>query len=147
MNPWILLGLVAGALIPLQSGINASLRPPLGSAMLAALVSFTAGSITLILCCLAWRVSLPSMQAIESVRPWAWFAGGMCGAFFVTANVILTPRLGIGTTLVLTIAAQLLVSLAFDHIGAFGTSVHPVNWQRAVGASLVVGGAFLMKRF
>lgn len=147
MNPWIWLAVLAGALIPIQSGVNASLRQPLGSAMLAALVSFTSGTIALILCCIALKTSIPPASALQTIRPWAWFVGGLCGAMFVTSNVLLTPKLGIGTFLVATIASQLVLSSIFDHFGAFNTPIHPLTTPRLIGVGLLVVGAYLVKRF
>jgi transporter family-2 protein len=101
----------------------------------------------LLLGCLVTRTPLPSWEAVQTVRPWAWVGGGLCGALFVTANVLMTPRLGIGTTLVITIAAQLVVSVLLDHFGAFDTPVRQINLPRVIGVVLLVVGTGLVKRF
>ncbi|WP_373280508.1 DMT family transporter [Methylogaea oryzae] len=44
------------------------------------------------------------------------------------------------------VAGQLRASLVLDHYGWLGFAVRPVNWQRLVGAALLLGGAVLLVR-
>ena len=71
--------------------------------------------------------------------------GGLCGAFFVGALIILTPRLGVALTLGLTVAGQMGFSLLVDHYGWFGTPVQEINWFKIGGVALIVGGVWLVQ--
>jgi transporter family-2 protein len=77
---------------------------------------------------------------------WSW-TGGLLGAFYVTAVVVLTPRLGVATTIALVVAGQMLASVAIDHYGLFGVPLRPVNAARGLGAALLVAGVVLLRRY
>lgn len=143
----ILLAVVAGGLLPLQSCLNARLRGPLGGPFPAALVSFSAGLLALLVVCWVSRVPWPAPGVARQIPWWAWVGGGLCGAIFVSANVLLTPRLGVTTTLVAALAGQLVVSVVMDHFGAFGLVERPATWLRMAGLGLILGGVLLVRRF
>lgn len=147
MKSWILLAVLAGGLLPLQACINARLRGPLGGAFPAALVSFSAGLAALVTMCLATRIPWPSIEAARQIPWWAWVGGGLCGAVFVSANVVLTPKLGVTTSLVAALAGQLAVSVAFDHFGVLGLAVRPATLWRLAGLGMILAGVWLVRRF
>lgn len=145
---FILLALVAGALMPVQAGINVELRDSAlgGDSSLAALVSFAVGTLALAVWCLALRVPLPAWADLAQARVWHW-AGGLLGAFFVTATIFLAPRLGATTMLALLAAGQMLASLYLDHFGLLGYTVHEASPMRMLGAALIVAGVALVRVF
>jgi len=57
---YLLISLVAGALMPLQAGVNAQLSRWVGSAPAAALVSFAVGALGLFAYCAALRTQVPA---------------------------------------------------------------------------------------
>lgn len=75
-----------------------------------------------------------------------WFAG-LLGAFYVTATIILTPKLGAALTFSRVVAGQLVMALLMDHFGSFGIPVQPVNWLRMVGIALVTAGVVLIRKY
>ncbi len=143
----ILLAVFAGGLLPLQSCLNARLRGPLGGPLPAALVSFSAGLLALIVVCVLGRVTWPTLAAVRQIPWWAWVGGGLCGAVFVSANVLLTPRLGVTTTLVAALAGQLAVSVLLDHFGWFDLPMRPATLLRILGLGLILGGVLLVRRY
>ena len=93
MRPMIMLtALVAGALMPIQAGVNARLRDFLGDPLMASLVSFCVGTAALLAFILATRTPWPSLAAASAAPWWTWF-GGALGAFFVAVTVILAFKL------------------------------------------------------
>ncbi|MBI9087147.1 MAG: DMT family transporter [Desulfobacterales bacterium] len=149
MNPiafYILLALVAGACLPTQAGINVHLGLWTRSSVLAAAISFAVGTLALIAYALGTRIPLPAAEGLAG-RPWWIWSGGVLGAFFVTATVILAPRLGAAAMLALIIAGQMVASLLLDHFGLLGYAVHPVNGWRMLGVALLVAGVVLIRRF
>jgi transporter family-2 protein len=146
--PWVLvlLALVAGAGLPVQAGVNASMRVYAGRPELAALVNFLVGLLALGAWILALRLPWPEPGELARAPWWGW-TGGLLGAFYVTAVIVLAPRLGVATTIALVVAGQMLAAVALDHYGLLGVPVRPVNAWRGLGAALLVAGVVLLRRF
>lgn len=143
---YILLALVAGACLPTQAGINVHLGLWTRSSVLAAAISFAVGTAGLIIYAAVTRIPLPALSTMAG-RPWWIWSGGLLGAFFVTATVVLAPRLGAAAMVALIIAGQMVASLLLDHYGLLGYAVHPVNGWRMLGVALLVAGVVLIRRF
>lgn len=142
--PYLLMALTAGLLIPVQAGINALLGRMAGGAEAAAFISFLVGTLALAVYLLILRIPLPLTQT-AATAPWWYWTGGLLGAFFVTASVLLVPRLGAGVMISVIIAGQIAASLLLDHFGMLGYPVRPLDLQRIVGAGLLAAGVFLIK--
>jgi transporter family-2 protein len=71
--------------------------------------------------------------------------GGL-GAFYVTASISLTPRLGAATTVGLIIAGQVIMSVVLDRFGLLKLPVQPITLPKLGGAVLVIVGAILVLR-
>ena len=141
-----LFALVAGALIALQFGVNAALRGFLGSEspFYATFVSYAVGTLASLACLLAVRPALPAWSRVLAVPWWAW-TGGAIGVGYVTASVLLAPKLGATRLIVLVVAGQLLASVVFDHFGLIGYAARPFNAWRAVGCALMVAAVAIIK--
>lgn len=146
MNLLILLGLSAGAVLPIQAALNARLGRELGNPMLAALGSFIAGCLVLLLYLLATRTPFPAPGVIGRIPVYLW-VGGVLGGLYVTLVIILTPRLGVATTIGLAVAGQIAMSILLDHFGLLGLDRHPISAGRLLGAILLAAGVVLVKRF
>lgn len=140
-----LFAFAAGVVLPVQVGVNATLRGPLGNPVMAALTSFLVGSLGLAVFLVLTRASLPARTALAMVPPWAWL-GGLLGAFYVSTTIIVGPRLGAATLLSLSVLGQLVASLVIDHYGWLGFPTHPISSVRLAGALLVFGGVLLTVR-
>jgi transporter family-2 protein len=140
----LLLAVVAGAVLPVQAGINAQLRVTLGNPLAAALISFIIGTVALALIGLGARISLPPPAVLERAPWWHW-TGGLLGAIYVGMMIVLAPRLGAATLIAAVVAGQMLTSLALDHYALVGFAAHPISLQRLVGAALVIGGVALVR--
>ncbi len=141
----LLFALVAGALIALQFGVNAALRGFLsGHAFYATLISYAVGTLASLGCLLVLRPTLPAWNRIAVVPWWAW-TGGAVGVGYVTASVLLAPKLGATRLIVLVVAGQLLASVFFDHFGLLGYAVRPFNGWRALGCGLLVVAVLIIK--
>jgi transporter family-2 protein len=147
MRPIIMLtALVAGALMPVQAGVNARLRGALGDPLVAALVSFAVGTTALFVYILATRAPWPAAAAVSQAPWWTW-TGGLFGAFFVAVTVILAFKLGATGLMAWIIAGQLIASVLLDHTGAIGFAVREVSWQRIAGVLLLLCGAMLVNEY
>jgi bacterial/archaeal transporter family-2 protein len=140
-----LLILLGGALLSIQSPLNAQLGKAVGSPINAALISFLVGTVALIVVATVQR-NAPNAAATRAL-PWYAWVGGLCGAVFVSAAAYAAPRLGVATMLSLAIASQLVTALALDHYGVFGLPPHQVSAGRLAGMALVIAGVLMVRKF
>ena len=146
---WLLLlpaALVAGMAAPTQFAINSQLRQAVGGPVLAAAISFLVGTVILFATTLIVSRSVPDL-GVTVRAPWWMYLGGLLGAFYVCASVVLTPRLGVATTIGLFLAGQVIASLVIDNFGLFGTPVQAASIPRILGALLIIVGVAIVQRF
>lgn len=141
----VLVALAAGAGLPVQAGINAAMGRHVGRPEWAAFVNFGVGLVALAAWLAALRLAPPSVLAVARAPWWAW-SGGLLGAFYVSAVVMLTPRLGVAATLALSVAGQMIAALAIDHFGALGLELRPISGTKLLGAALLVVSVVLIRR-
>lgn len=136
----IILVIVAGLALPMQSAINARLRASVDSPILGALISFSVGTAALLI---LWALGFMGRGHAPGPTPWWYWIGGLCGALLVTAAILGVPRIGAGGVVVFTILGQLTASVILDHFGWFGVPRFPATPIRLVGVALVFAGALL----
>lgn len=144
-----LLAFISGAGVTLQAGVNGRLRQSLGSSILAPLISFFVGTLVLVVAyIITVAVKAQSIPAIDNVRQTSWWmwVGGLLGAFYMFVAVIAMPRIGVGNTMILIIAGQLVLAVILDHFGVFGP-VDPITPTRIVGIVLMCIGVYIIKKF
>ena len=144
---YLLLALVAGAVMPTQAATNNKMAVFLNdSPILASFVSFFVGTIALFIYVVASGTSLGALALAKNATPVAWI-GGILGAFFVTATVTLVPRLGVALTFSLIIAGQMIVTLVIDHFGLLGVPMKEISAARIGGILLITLGVILIRKF
>ena len=146
---WLLLlplALVAGMAAPTQFAINSQLRQVVGGPVLAGAISFLVGTIILVAAAAVVSRSVPDLGSVMGA-PWWMYLGGLLGAFYVCASIVLTPRLGVATTIGLFLAGQVIASLVIDNFGLFGTPVQAASIPRMLGALLIIVGVAVVQRF
>lgn len=134
---------VAGALVSVQSPINAALGRGIGSAMGAATVSFAVGLVALLILTLAIGDG-PSLTKVGTV-PASLLIGGLMGAVFVFSSLWAVPILGVLTTAMVVILGQMVAALVMDQMGAFGLAQTDITPQRLLAAALVLAGVILSR--
>jgi transporter family-2 protein len=138
--------IAAGAALTTQFAVNAQLRTVVGGPVVAAAISFFIGTLALVAAALVVGRQVPEMSVVTSSPWWVWI-GGLLGAAFVLASIILTPRLGAATTIGLFLAGQMIASIIIDHFGLLRVAVHEATIPRIVGLMLVLLGVFLVQKF
>lgn len=140
----LLVAVLAGAAVPFQAGSNAALGRLLGHPLWAAGVSLLVSFLMLVPALLVMRAPLPQLQSLAQAPWWAWF-GGVAGVLYITAALVLTPRLGAAGFIVCVIAGQVLSSLLIDQWGLMGLPERPVNVWRLVGVGMIVLGMLVVQ--
>ena len=140
----ILLVFIAGGMVAAQAPTNAMLAKAGGSPILAALISFTVGTVALFLVWLA-TPNRPAAAAFAGL-PWYAWIGGLYGAMFVAVAAYAAPKIGIASLITIGIAGQIAVALLLDHFGALGLPRDPISLARVAGAALVIAGVVLVRR-
>jgi transporter family-2 protein len=67
------------------------------------------------------------------------------GAFFVTATVIVAPRIGAVSMMALILAGQMAMSLFLDHFGLLGYTHIPFDFKRLCGVILLLAGVYCIR--
>lgn len=141
---YLAMALLAGATIPSQAGINAKLNVYTGSPVAASIVSFLAGTMTLIIFAVVTRSPIPALSSFSGAPWWIW-TGGILGAFYVASCVILANKVGAVSMLALILAGQIITSLVLDHFGLLGYQVQPVTMMKIIGIILIIAGVIFIR--
>jgi transporter family-2 protein len=144
---WLLLGLVAGAVLPLQGAINARLRSVIEQPIAVALVSFVVAALTIsvVLAALLITGRTARPRVPGAGMPWWGWLGGACAAGYVTGTFLLIPAIGAAVTVALTVTGQQLASAAIDSRGWLRLPRRPLTAQRGTGLALLIAGSLLLQ--
>ena len=140
---YMIIALLAGAMLPLQAVFNARMGAALGSPIWGSLVSALISSFALLAVGMAMG-AMPRAGSLPALPAWSWL-GGFCGVITLAGFTICIPRLGAATMVALVIAGQVIFSIVLDRAGLFGMVAHPITLQRTVAALLLLAGAALIR--
>jgi transporter family-2 protein len=142
---WIIVALLSGAVLPIQAGLNARLGAAGQNPVYAATISFLVGTMGLIVYILISRQNV-SIAGLREAPSYIWL-GGLLGAFYVTAIVLLFPRLGPGLTFGLVVAGQMIVSIMLEHFNLLVAQPSPISYMKILGIALVVVGVVIIRKY
>lgn len=143
---YLAFALAAGAMLPIQFGINAQLAAWTGSPVRAALVSFIVGTLALLAATLAFSRHWPGADRLGSAPWWVWL-GGLFGATYVLGSIVAAPRLGAVALVAVILAGQAIASVLVDHFGWVGFDEHPITPGRVAGIALLAAGVVFVRVF
>ncbi|RAS71578.1 DMT family transporter [Priestia endophytica] len=141
----IVFSILAGMALPTQFSVNAQLRNVVGSPVVASTVSFMVGAVALLVVSLFGKGINIKKEWFEA--PWWVWTGGLLGAFYVVATVILIPRIGAAATVSYIFAGQMIASVLIDHFGIIGVQSHSLSLPRLCGLILVLIGVVIVQKF
>ena len=130
MLPLILIAIVAGVAVALQGHVMGNTDRTAGTAV-SVFVTYGVGGL---LALLFWLTRGAPTEAMRRL-PWTSWTAGALGLTIVAAIGYAAPRLGLGRTLVLTVAAQLLAAMLLEQT---------FDVRRIAGFALTVGGVWLV---
>jgi transporter family-2 protein len=144
---WIVLALLAGAVLPVQGAVNGLLRQDLGAPFAVGAVSFFVATLAMaggLLLAMAFRQPRPKLAGVLGMPWWGWL-GGFAGAVYVTIVFTAIPVIGTAAAVGLTVAGQQVASVFVDCYGWFRLPKRPVSGLRLAGVLLVLAGVATIK--
>jgi len=144
--PLLVLAFAAGAGLPFQAGINATLADYLGSPLRASLVSFIVGTVALLAIVVIAARSWPATGKVSGAPWWVW-VGGFFGVLYVATAAVAAPRIGAVALLTFVLAGQTVASVVIDHFGWVGFKEQALTPGRLVGLALLAAGVTLVRVF
>jgi len=144
---WVILGVLAGFLPPLQTAINGKLRVATGSILGATFISFFVGTIILATLILITqrRLEFPLYDAEKKRIPIWTYIGGIFGIFILTGNIVLLPVLGSVLTTMIFLLGQMIMALIIDQFGMFNLQKRKIDSRRIATLVLMIIGIIFVK--
>jgi transporter family-2 protein len=147
---WILLALIAGAVLPVQGAINGLLRLDIGAPFPVGAVSFAIATLSMLVALTATLLlgdaPKPDFSGLRHMPWWGWI-GAICGATYVTTMFTAIPVIGTAATVGLTVAGQQIASLFVDRYGWFRLPKRAISALRFSGVALLLIGVGAIKIF
>jgi bacterial/archaeal transporter family-2 protein len=136
--------LAVGALLAVQAAANVQLSAAVGSPFAASTLQLGIGAAAL----LALALVVGAVAHLDRVpHAPAWhLVGGLGSAVYITAGILLFPRLGAIVAVGLLIAGQMGASLVLDGLGWLGVEREALNVAAWAGAAAVIAGTALIVR-
>lgn len=142
---WVF-ALAAGALITVQVGSNTELKKSLGQPLPALLVNYVLGFSAVLLYAVLKGTPIPGLERAAQTPWWGWM-GGLAGAVYGLAAIVLASQIGAARLTALVVTAQLVSSVIVDHFGWLSFDVHPAGMGRIAGCALMTIGLILIAKY
>jgi transporter family-2 protein len=142
---YYLLSLVIGIGVALQTGVNTQLRHDTNNPIFTALISFSTGTIALLILYFAFFYRSPAFPTGYTFEWWK-FTGGIFGVLYIAGVVIVAPRIGAANALGFIVAGQFIMALVIDHYGWMNLPIKPISWYRVSGIALLLAGVYLIQK-
>jgi transporter family-2 protein len=139
------LSTLCGVAVAFQTGVNSQLRTDTNNPVLAALISFSVGTIFLLIIYVGFFRQTPMFPA-ETHFQWWKFTGGLLGVFYVTCVVIVAPRIGAANALAFIVAGQFIAAMIIDHYGLMRLPLTQITLNRVLGIVLLLAGVYLIQK-
>jgi transporter family-2 protein len=135
----LIAALLVGVLLAVQAPANQQLSKALGTPYGASTLQLTVAA-TLLVALAAGTGTIGALRSAGEVEPSWLLLGGVASPLYITAGILLLPRLGALASIGLFVTGQVLASLVLDLFGLFAVPRHPLTIGILLGASAVVVG-------
>ena len=140
MRNAIIIAMLVGVAVALQTSLASAAQRSLGPAVFASLSGFTTGFVALAVALFATKPEVSSRMIGYTV------ASGVLGAFIVGGIAFAAGQSGVARALSLVIASQLLVGLLLDTLGILGAEAQ-FSLPKVLGVLLILVGGVLVVRY
>jgi bacterial/archaeal transporter family-2 protein len=137
--------LFAGCLLAVQATVNQQLNKAVGTPYGASTVQLSVAALVLAVLAAATGM-LGALTAVPDVSPWWLLLGGLASPLYITAGIVLFPRLGALTAVGLFVTGQVFASLVLDIFGWLAVPQEQVSVGLVLGAGAVVAGITVVVR-
>lgn len=138
-----LIPILMGSGLAMQTAVNSKLRQFVVSPYLASAISFTVGTIFLLILTLISKINPLISWKIFVTHPWWIWLGGLLGVLGMTVNLLLFPRLGSVQTAVLPLFGQIIMGIFIDQFGLFDSPQSGLTLIKVSGVLLVTVGMLI----
>lgn len=135
----ILIGLVGGAAVGLQSPLASLISQRLGIFESVFIVHIGGALVALVPLLIYGGGKLTQWRSV----PWYALCAGVFGLIVIGAVSYMIPRVGIAASIITIVAGQLLVGTILDHYGLLGAAVRQLDVTRVIGLAVVLAGVWL----
>jgi transporter family-2 protein len=135
----ILIGLVGGVAVGLQSPLASMISQRLGIFESVFIVHIGGALIALIPLLILGGGKLNQWRSV----PWYALCAGVFGLVVIGAISYMIPRVGIAASITAIVAGQLLVGTLLDHFGLLGAAERSMDITRFIGLAVVLAGVWL----
>ncbi len=136
------IGIAAGALVAIQSVLNAALGKRAGD--LGSLFVLASISAVAVLPLLLVFPSAANFRNLPGPSQWYLYLGGLIGLLIVAAPIFLVPRIGATATLTAVVVGQLALAVVIDHFGLLGVPRNELTITRILGVVILALGTLLI---
>lgn len=140
----ILIGLVSGGAIGLQSPMANVISQRLG-VIESVVIVHVSGAIAGMLVLLVSRKGIGNLGQWRELPVYLLLAG-VFGLVILSAYTYMIPRIGVSTSVLITVTGQLGISALLDHYGLLGATVRPMTLPRLLGIGVMFLGVWLTVR-
>ena len=140
MRSTLILAVLAGVCVAVQTSLTGAAQRTLGPAVLVAISGLTTGGCALLVSLFVARPEFTGRAVGYAV------ASGVLGAVIVGSIAVAAGQGGVARALSLVIAAQLIAGLLLDALGVFGAGAD-FSIPKALGVALIVVGGALVVSF
>ena len=140
MRSTLILAVLAGVCVAVQTSLTGAAQRTLGPAVLVAISGLTTGGCALLVAIFVAKPEFTGRAVGYAV------ASGVLGAVIVGSIAVAAGQGGVARALSLVIAAQLITGLLRDALGVFGAGAD-FSLLKALGVVLIVAGGALVVTF
>ena len=133
-----------GVLTPIQTAANSRLRQSVVSPFIASLVSFSVGTIFLLIVTLCEKGGILIERELFTRLPWWAWLGGVCGLWGLTVNIIIFPKLGAMQTALMPMLGQIIMGIVIDSFGLLQSPHFPFKFLRLISVLIILLGMFMV---
>lgn len=138
----VLIGLVGGAAVGLQSPISGMMGVRVGGYASSLIIHISGALLSGLILLLKGGEKIREWSGL----PWYMLISGIFGVVLFQTLTYTVPKIGGTLAVTLVMIGQLLVGLLIDHYGWLGVEVHPISLVRVAGVLLLIGGGYLISR-
>jgi bacterial/archaeal transporter family-2 protein len=134
-------GLFLGIVLALHLAMNGEVGAAIGNPRVANAFFWSVGAFAaIIIGATGWEPGI--LTNLRHVNPVLLIAGAI-GACLVFAIAWMLPQVGARGMFITLIAGQILGGMMFSHFGWLGSPVQRISYVNALGALVMLGGAYL----